>query len=133
MQKRKGWLLILVAGSIALTFFLLLMINSGCVPPPEKPTTVSPERQKAIDDSLRKVYEWELRKYWSTGYEYYKNKDFQSALKPFWKVAEMDTIKQHKDVWSKLADCYFKLENADSVQLVCEQGLNEYPDNLYLL
>lgn len=132
MQKRNYWFTVLLTGMITFSVILVLLISYGCMPPPEKPKTISPERQKAIEDSLRGIYEFELKKNWSTGYEYYKNKDYRSALKPFWKVAELDTIQMFKDVWSKLADSYFKLENADSVQIVCEKGLEKNPNNLYL-
>ncbi|MDZ7261635.1 MAG: tetratricopeptide repeat protein [candidate division KSB1 bacterium] len=116
-----------------LTLIVLFIFIFGCAPPAQKPTTeISPERQKAIADSLQRIYIFELDKNWSTGYEYYKNKMYSNAVKPFWKVAKLDTIGRYKDVWSKLADTYFKLGNADSAQLVCELGVKQDPNNVYL-
>lgn len=132
MQKRNIRLIRSFAAIFTLSIISLLIISFGCVPPPEKPTTLTSAQQKAYDDSLKGVYDFELLKTWSTGYEYYKNKDYRSALKPFWKITEIDTIKKFRDVYSKLTEIYFKLENADSIQLVCEKGLEKYPDNIYL-
>ncbi|MBN1348606.1 tetratricopeptide repeat protein [candidate division KSB1 bacterium] len=132
MQKKNSWFLQSLALVVVLTIIAALFISFGCAPPPAKPTTLSPEQEKARQDSLQKAYNFELLKVWSTGYEHYKNKDYRSALKPFWKIAEIDTIQKFKDVYSKLVEIYFKMENADSVQIACEEGLKEYPDNLYL-
>ncbi|UCE04835.1 MAG: tetratricopeptide repeat protein [bacterium] len=124
------------------TFFIILAISAligsiififGCAPTAQQ---VSPEvetaRQKAIQDSLRKVYEYELNKAWSTAYEYYKNKTYRSSIKPFWRVVDLDTIDRFKDKYSLLSDAYVKLNNPDSAQLVLEMGVEEYPDNAHL-
>jgi tetratricopeptide (TPR) repeat protein len=123
-------------------FFVLLAISAlagsilfifGCAPTAQK---VGPEinvaRQKAIQDSLQKVYDYELNKAWSTAYEYYKNKTYRSSIKPFWRVIELDTIDRFKDKYSLLSDAYVKLNNPDSAQIVLEMGVKEYPDNAHL-
>ena len=49
-----------------------LVYFTGCAPTAQQQqTTMSPEREKAIKDSLMRVYKYELAKQWSTGYEYY--------------------------------------------------------------
>ncbi len=123
-------------------FFIILVISVfvgsiififGCAPTSQQ---VSPEieaaRQKAIQDSLRKVYEYELNKAWSTAYEYYKNKTYRSSIKPFWRVIELDTIDRFKDKYSLFSDAYIKLNNPDSAQIVLELGIQAYPDNAHL-
>jgi len=131
MQKS----IILLITLILLTLLAVstLFINFSCAPPAPK---IDAERQKAIDDSIRKAaeekYKFELMKTWSTGFEYHKAKMYRNALAPFWKVAEMDTIQLFKTVWNKLVDCYFNMENPDSALIAAELGLQQYPDNLYL-
>jgi tetratricopeptide (TPR) repeat protein len=112
-------------------FAVALIQLTGCAPVAQQ-IDMSPERQKAIDDSLQKVYIYELNKAWSTGYEYYKPKIYERAIKPFWKVIELDTIDRFKDVYALLSDSYFKLGNVDSAQMVLEKGLENYPDNVGL-
>ena len=111
----------------------IFIIIYGCAPTTQQ---VNPEvasaRQKAIQDSLRKIYDFELNKAWSTGYEYYKNKAYQNSIKPFWRVIELDTIDRFKDKYSLLSDAYVKLNNPDSAQIVLEMGVEAYPDNAHL-
>lgn len=110
-----------------------IVASFNCAPTTQQ---VSPEvetaRQKAIQDSVRKAYEHELNKAWSTAYEYYKNKTYRSSINPFWKVIELDTIDRFKDKYSLLSDSYIKLNNPDSAQIVLEAGVKAYPDNAHL-
>ncbi len=107
---------------------------SGCAPTAKQvaPPPVDEARQKAIADSLFKIYSLELNKAWSTGYEYYKNKTYRSAINPFWKVIEIDTINRFKEKYTYLADSYIKLNVPDSAQIVLELGVKAYPQNAYL-
>ncbi len=110
-----------------------IIFSFNCAPTTQKVSTeVETAREKAIQDSLRKVYEHELNKAWSTAYEYYKNKTHRSSINPFWKVIELDTIDRFKDKYSLLSDAYIKLNNPDSAQIVLELGVQEYPDNDHL-
>lgn len=114
-----------LAGSIIFIF--------GCAPTTQQvDPTADTARQKAIQDSLRKVYEFELNKAWSTAFEYYKNKTYRSSIKSFWKVIELDTIDRFKDKFSLLSNAYINLNNPDSAQIVLEMGVQEYPDNAHL-
>jgi len=134
MQKQQSIFFGISIFLLTIIFVSMIIVNFGCVPPEPQ---IDPVRQKAIDDSLKKVaekkYQFEIMKYWSTGYEYHKSKMYRNALKPFWKVAEIDTLHLQKSVWSKLVDCYFKLNVPDSAEIACEKGLEQYPENLYLL
>ncbi len=115
----------LVVGGIIFSF--------NCAPTTQKVSQeVNIARQKAIQDSLRKAYEYELNKAWSTAYEHYKNKNYRSAIKPFWTVIELDTIDRFKDKYSLLSDAYIKLNNPDSAQIVLEQGVKAYAENAFL-
>ncbi len=106
---------------------------SGCAPTAKQVAPpVDEARQKAIADSLFKIYSLELNKAWSTGYEYYKNKTYRSAINPFWKVIEIDTINRFKEKYTYLADSYIKLNIPDSAQIVLQLGVKAYPQNAYL-
>jgi tetratricopeptide (TPR) repeat protein len=132
MQNQKSIFGVVIILSVLVVSMFLA--NFGCVPPAPN---VDPVRQKAVQDSIREVnqkkYLFDLDKNWSTGYEYHKSGMFRQAIKPFWRVAQIDTIQRYKLVWSKLVDAYFKLNVVDSAEIACQQGLQQYPDNTYLL
>jgi tetratricopeptide (TPR) repeat protein len=121
--KNLVLILSVVVTAAAIVYF------SGCAPTTQQ-TTISPERQKAIQDSIMKAYIFEIDKAWSTGYEYYKPKIYDRTIKPFWKVIKLDTINRYKDVYALLSDSYFKLGKPDSAQMILEMGLTKYPDNV---
>lgn len=89
--------------------------------------TLSPERQKAIQDSLRKIWDRKLNIAWSTAYEHTKNKLYRQAIPYFWKVVELDTVKRFPDLYTFLGDCYIKLNNPDSAMIVYRMGTEKYP------
>lgn len=123
--RKLVFTLTVVAMVMAIIYF------TGCAPTTQQ-TTISPEQQKAKQDSIMKVYIFEIDKAWSTGYEYYKPKIYDRTIKPFWRVIELDTINRYKDVYALLSDSYFKLGKPDSAQMVLEMGLEKYPDNVGL-
>ncbi|MFQ6112916.1 MAG: tetratricopeptide repeat protein [bacterium] len=88
--------------------------------------------EQADLESQRKAYEFEMTKFWSFGFENYKNKQFADATKHFWKVAKMDTIKKFPRVYRYLGDSYFQLQKPDSAQIVFEMGIKKYPDDSHL-
>jgi len=113
----------------------------GCTPAPRK-EAISPERQKAIEDSLRrereKQMEFEIAKTWSTGYEYFKNESYPDAKKYFLKLLALDPEMKYaakyryRDLFTRLATCYIKENKADSAQWAYEMGIKFFPDNAYL-
>lgn len=120
--------------SIAVAFLLMWVavatMMTGCATTGvEQKPQISPERQKAIQDSLRKVYEFELNKSWSLGFENYKNKMYKDALRHFWRVAELDTIKRFPTLYRYLGDSYIKLQKPDSAEIVYRIATEKYPDN----
>lgn len=128
-RPSQGFFIFLIIVALSAIFIFIF----SCAPTTQQ---VAPEietaRQRAIQDSLRKAYEHELNKAWSTAYEHYKNKNYPSSIKPFWQVIEMDTIDRFKDKYSLLSDAYIKLNNPDSAQIVLEMGVRVYPENAHL-
>lgn len=131
MNQRSLRIFSIIALISLTTLGIIFIFN--CAPTTQKVSPgIETARQKAIQDSLRKVYEYELNKAWSTAYEHYKNKNYPSSVSPFWRVIELDTIDRFKDKYSLLSDAYIKINNPDSAQIVLEMGVREYPDNPHL-
>lgn len=134
MYKQKSILFFISATLLSILTVSIFLTNFGCAPPALK---IDPAVEKARQDSLREVadkaYFREMAIQWSTGYEYHKAKMYRNALRPFWKLTEIDTVLKFKDVWNKITQCYFNLEKPDSAQMAAEMGIKVYPDNIYLL
>jgi len=73
-----------------------------------------------------------VRQWYSFGSEYYKNKNYKSALPYLWKVFINDSTKYARNAARKMADSYFQLQQADSTLLVCYRGLEIFPDHVIL-
>jgi len=123
-------------GFLILAFLSLITVaaifNFGCTPTAQQQVQISPERQKAIQDSLNQIYNRKMALNWSLGYENYKNKMYRNAVPYFWKVVELDTINKFKNLYTYLSDSYIKLNKADSAQLALELGVQKFPNNAHL-
>jgi tetratricopeptide (TPR) repeat protein len=73
-----------------------------------------------------------IRQWYSFGSEYYKNKNYKSALPYLWKVFINDSTKYARNAARKIADSYFQLQQADSTLLICYRGLAVFPDHVIL-
>jgi tetratricopeptide (TPR) repeat protein len=73
-----------------------------------------------------------VRQWYSFGSEYYKNKNYKSALPYLWKVFINDSAKYARNAIRKMADSYFQMQQADSTLLVCYRGLEIFPDHVIL-
>jgi len=94
-----------------------------------------------VPESLRTVYDNadtsgttfdDIRQWYSFGSEYYKNKNYKSALPYLWRVFNNDSTKYARNAVRKMADAYFQLQQADSTLLVCYRGLKIFPDHVIL-
>lgn len=75
--------------------------------------------------------------WYSFGQEEYKHGQYKRAIPYYWRVLENDPSGTYKVVYSKLAQCYFELTQADkenqaayldSTLLVLYKGIAQYPD-----
>ena len=73
-----------------------------------------------------------IRQWYSFGSEYYKNKNYKSGLPYLWKVFLNDSTKYARNAARKIADSYFKMQQADSTLLICYRGLEVFPDHVIL-
>ena len=83
-------------------------------------------------EAQKQAYMQTLMRYYSFGWENYKNKQYPDAVKWFWKVSEIDTINKFTKLYRYLGDSYFKMEKADSAKIIFEMGSEKYPDDAFL-
>jgi tetratricopeptide (TPR) repeat protein len=97
-----------------------------------------PEDVQCIPENLTTPYDSlynaetprnDIKKWYSFGSEYYKNKNYTSALPYLWKVFINDTGKYAKLSIRKIAYSYFNLQIVDSTLIACYKGLARYPDH----
>jgi len=131
----KGFMFkgIVIISVLVLALIIATSLMTGCATTGtgDQKVEISPERQKAIQDSLNKVYKYQLDLNFSIGNEHRKNKNFQDAIKPFWKVVNLDTISRFPDIFTFLADCYMKLEKPDSALIVFTMGTEKAPQKIH--
>jgi len=126
-KKIVAGMIILIIGS----FFIGMGLMSGCATTETPKVQISPERQKAMQDSLRQIWDRQLNLAWSLGYENYKNKMYKDAIPHLWKVTELDTIQRFPLVYNFLGDSYYKLNVPDSAEIAYRMGVDLYPDKAY--
>jgi len=110
---------------------------NGCTSSKGTTDTMTPERQKAIEDSILKARKFEIARDWSTGYEYYKNKNYPDAKKYFLRIIKVDPNMRladefkYKDIYGRLAQCYIDENQPDSTQWAFLQGVKFNDENAY--
>jgi len=94
-----------------------------------KPDTLTTSYDKFKADNLDPQ---QLGIWYSLAREEYKYKNYKRAIPYYWKVLVNDSTGKFNIVYSKLADCYYNLNQPDSVFIVVYRGLDLYPDNARL-
>ena len=115
---------------------LLLALNNlnflGCASTGPKTQELTPERQKAIQDSLNNLHTREVQRLFSFGFEPYKQGDYARAKRYLKQVAELDTGSIYGRVlYQRLGDCYLRLNLPDSAEWAYRVGVKRLPDNPY--
>ncbi len=127
-----------IVGVLSAALLLYIVYFVGCTQSKTTEQAMSPERKKAIEDSLRKIKEFEIQKYWSTAYEYYKNENYPEAKHYIWRVINLDPEMRlaekfhYRDIHARLANCYVHENKPDSVEFSYREGLKFFPDDAYL-
>ena len=129
MQKKSKLGLV---SAIALLVLLAAQLQfTGCASSGSK-KQVSPERQKAIQDSLLNLQKIELYKLWSTGFESAKQNNYPKAIRYYRQVIEKDTIGVYSSIkYERIADCYLQTQNSDSAEYFLKEGMNLAPEKPY--
>ncbi len=114
-----------------MTAFVYAVI-AGCAPKSPTGDELS-VAEKARLDSIAKVKDRRCRIWLSTGFEYFKNKDFVGSLRNYNKMIEGSCTENYGDkVWIYLGNSYRELDKADSAMWAFERGLSQQPDNIPL-
>lgn len=133
--RKRSFLPIVVLTVLSTLYFAYL---TGCTQSSGTEQAMSPERQKAIEDSLLKAKEFDIAKNYSTAFEYYKNGNYSDAKKYFQRVINLDPQMRlankfhYTDLYSRLANCYVQENKPDSVEFAYLNGLKHFPDDVYL-
>ncbi len=109
-------------------------LTFGCAPPPEAEVqpALSPEQQKALEDSLRNAQLRELKIIRSFAYSHYQNKNYADAAKYYAELAQKDTGRMFND-YGQWAQCLIRLNvSADSIKKVYQMGIDAFPGDAYL-
>ncbi|MCJ7813046.1 tetratricopeptide repeat protein [bacterium] len=129
-MKKKTQLGIFVAIFI-LWILIMNMHFFGCASTTPK-QELSPERQQAIQDSLKEVYIQEMARYYSFGDQHYRQGNYTRAKGHFLRVAIMDTMGIYdKTLYEALGTCYLQLKQADSAEWAYRLGIERVPTSPY--
>ncbi len=110
---------------VILNFLFGLLLNTNILFAQFEDDEFDLEKEEVIctPESLLTVYDGHdysgisfdnIRQWYSFGSEYYKNKNYKSALPYLWKVFINDSTKYARNAARKMADSYFQLQQADS-------------------
>ena len=114
-----------------MTVFVYAVL-SGCAPQSSTDGGMS-ALEKARLDSIAKVMDRRCRIWLSTGFEYFKNKNFVGSLRNYSHMIEGGCAENYGDrLWIYLGNSYRELDNADSAMWAFENGLSQEPDNIPL-
>ena len=139
MKKIGTWLFQAVPVLFGLLGLVLCLQYGfwGCAHSQKVGQAVPPTDKKAVEDSLNRVKEFEIAKYWSTGYEFYRNKSFSEAKKYLLQITRLDPEMQlaekfhYKDLHGRLANCYTQENNLDSTEWAYLEGIKHFPNNAF--
>ncbi len=97
-------------------------------------TQCQPEALNTIYDQFKSdsLGEQQLGIWYSLAREEFKYNNYSRAIPYYWKVIVNDQTGKFKVVYTKLAECYYNLNQPDSVLVVCYRGLEKYPDQVRL-
>ena len=91
-----------------------------------KPDSLNVIYDAYADSSLDKL---QVNQWYSFGSEYHKNKNWKAALPYLWKVFVNNNGKRGELAIGKVAECYFNLQQVDSMFIAVYKGLEVFPEN----
>ena len=98
-------------------------------------TPCQPEDLTTIYDQFKSdsLGQQQVGIWYSLAREEFKYNNYKRAIPYYWKVLVNDQTDKFKIVFTKLTQCYYNLNQPDSVLIVCYRGLEKYPDQVLLL
>jgi len=130
-----------IAGNIMLLLLIIAFQPSYAQIEDFEDEFMAKEDVKCKPDSFNTAYDkfkmdsvsqQQIAIWYSLAQEEYKYDNFKRALPYFWRVLENYSSDNFKIVYSKIANCYFRLNQVDSTLLVSYMGLEKYPDYIQL-
>jgi len=113
-------LLVIIAGQLQF---------SGCASTSKQ---ITPEQQKAIDDSLLQQEKLKLNINMSIAQTAFQEKLYVKAARYYNKILVADTIGEYSVAkYQNLAHCYVQLSKPDSAKMIYKMGIAEYPKHSY--
>lgn len=100
----------------------------------EEEVSCQPEDLTTIYDQFKSdsLGQQQVGIWYSLAREEFKYNNYKRAIPYYWKVLVNDTTDKFKIVYTKLTQCYYNLNQPDSVLVVCYRGLEKYPDQVLL-
>ena len=131
-MKKQIWTM------IVFSFLIVMLINTAPAQIEDDMFPTEKVEDNCIPASLETPYdkylnpevtENDIKKWYSFGSEYYKNKNYTAALPYLWNVFINDTAKYAVLSIRKIAYSYFTLQIIDSTLISCYRGLARYPNH----
>ena len=130
MQKKTQLFVFLTILVLLLVFINMHFLSCASTAPQQQEMT--PERKKAIQDSLFNLHKRAVQLQFSFGFEPYKQGDYAKAKRYFKRVAELDTSGIYGEaLYQRLGDCYVRLQKPDSAEWAFKMGIERLPDEPY--
>jgi len=119
---------------VTLGLILIGMVLSSCQPPSAMSEEEMAMRQKAHRDSMKKANMQQCMKFLSFATEYYKNKNYEDALRNYSKLFDLECVDEElaRDVYVFVGNSYRELNQPDSALYYYDQGLAYLPADNYL-
>lgn len=127
MERRKQLGIYLVLLMLLFGVFQLFIIScAGSL------KALSPEEQKAFQDSLNEVHRLNVLKTFSSGFEHYRHGNYERAKPYLRRTADIDTTNIYgKTVYQHLGRTYIFLNMPDSAEWAFKEGKSRDPEKIF--
>ncbi|MFC1482030.1 tol-pal system YbgF family protein, partial [Candidatus Neomarinimicrobiota bacterium] len=97
--------------SLLISIFAAFMVYQGCVPPQQ----AEPEEQLELTESEKRKRDRDCAIALSNGWEYYKNREFNSAIRNYHRLVDLGCGKEYAgDLYLYFGRAYLEIGNIDS-------------------
>lgn len=112
-------------------FFALIFVRCATGPKSEELKLQAEAQRQAEEQAKKAALEEEIKMTLSTGLEYYKNGQYEDAIRNFKRVIfELDPNRE--TAYKYLADAYFRINAPDSAEWIYSEALKKFPARSYL-
>ncbi len=116
--------------ALSLIILVALLLYQACAPPQQ----AEPEQQVQMTEAEKRKRDRDCAIALSNGWEYYKNREFDSAIRNYHRLANLGCGEEYAgDFYLYFGRAYLELSNVDSAIWAFRQGLRYLPENTELL